>query len=95
MKFVEPSHLTGPDAAARKLMEIAHTAEAVQDGRINIEPINEPFLRQAARPPSSARVSTARSPGACGVTRAGPSCGSPQPGPSCSPERLEPGSQGT
>ena len=29
---------------ARKLMEIANTVEAVQDGRIHIEKINGPFL---------------------------------------------------
>ena len=32
MKFVEPSHYTDPDTAARKLVEIANAAEAVQDG---------------------------------------------------------------
>lgn len=37
MKFVEPSHLTDPDAAASKLVEIANAVEAVQDGRIYIE----------------------------------------------------------
>lgn len=37
MKFVEPSHFTDPDAAARKLVEIANAVEAVQDGRIYIE----------------------------------------------------------
>jgi hypothetical protein len=34
-----------PDAAARKLVEIANAAEAVQDGRIAIELINLPFLQ--------------------------------------------------
>ena len=34
----------GPEAAARKLIEIASTIEAVQDGRIFIEEINAPFL---------------------------------------------------
>jgi hypothetical protein len=33
-----------PDAAARKLVEIANAAEAMQDGRIHIELINAPFL---------------------------------------------------
>jgi hypothetical protein len=33
-----------PEAAARKLIEIASTIEAVQDGRIFIEEINPPFL---------------------------------------------------
>ena len=44
MKFVEPSHFTDPDAAARKLAEIANATEAVQDGRIYIELINAPML---------------------------------------------------
>jgi hypothetical protein len=33
MKFVESSHLTDPDVAARKLVEIADAAEPVEDGR--------------------------------------------------------------
>jgi hypothetical protein len=44
MKFVEPSRFTDPDAAARKLVEIANAVEPVQDGRIYIEKINGPFL---------------------------------------------------
>ena len=44
MKFVEPRSFTDPDAAARKLVEIANGVEAVQDGRIYIERVNEPFL---------------------------------------------------
>jgi hypothetical protein len=40
-KFVSP--LFGkPDAAARKLMELANAVEPVQDGRIHIEKINGP-----------------------------------------------------
>jgi hypothetical protein len=46
MKFVEPSHFTDPDAAARKLVEMANASEAVQDGRIFIERINIPFLEE-------------------------------------------------
>jgi hypothetical protein len=38
MKFVEPSHFTDPDTAARKLVEFANAVEAVQDERILIEP---------------------------------------------------------
>jgi hypothetical protein len=37
MKFVELSRFNDPDTAARKLVEIANAAEAVQDGRIYIE----------------------------------------------------------
>jgi hypothetical protein len=45
MKFVEPSHFTYPDAAARKLLEIANATEPAQDGRIYIELVNAAFLR--------------------------------------------------
>jgi hypothetical protein len=44
MKFVEPRPFADPEAAARKLMEIANSIEPVQDGRIHIELINGPFL---------------------------------------------------
>jgi hypothetical protein len=44
MKFVERQPLADPDIAARRLVEIANSAEAVQDGRIYIERVNEPFL---------------------------------------------------
>jgi hypothetical protein len=44
MKFVKPSHFADPDVAARKLVEIANAVEAVQDGRVYIERINDPFL---------------------------------------------------
>ena len=46
MKFVSPSHFTDPDAAARKLVQIANASEAVQDGRIYIELIRNPFLKE-------------------------------------------------
>ena len=44
MKFVDPRPSADPDAAARKLIEIANGVEAVQDGRIFIERVNGPFL---------------------------------------------------
>ena len=44
MKFVEHPPFADPDAAARKLVEIANGVEAVQNGRIYIERVNEPFL---------------------------------------------------
>ncbi len=50
MKFVSPSHFTDPDAAARKLVQIANVSEAVQDGRIYIELINNPFLKEGGTP---------------------------------------------
>jgi hypothetical protein len=50
MKFVEPDCITNPDAAARKLVEIANASEAVQEGRIYIELINAPFLKAGGTP---------------------------------------------
>ena len=41
-----------PDAAARKLIEIAHSVEPVQDGRIHIEKINWPFLHELRGSPA-------------------------------------------
>jgi hypothetical protein len=44
MKFSTHRPYADPEAAARKLLEIANTIEAIQDGRIHIEKINGPFL---------------------------------------------------
>jgi hypothetical protein len=43
-KSVAARPFADPDAAARKLIEIANGIEAVQDGRIYIEQVNAPFL---------------------------------------------------
>ena len=43
-KFVAAPPFADPDAAARKIVEIANGVEAVQDGRIYIERVNAPFL---------------------------------------------------
>jgi hypothetical protein len=45
MKLTSVRPFSDPDKAARKLIEIASTVEAVQDGRIHIELINTPFLQ--------------------------------------------------
>jgi hypothetical protein len=50
MKFISPSNFADPDAAARKLVEIANAAEAVQDGRIYIELVNGAFLKEGGTP---------------------------------------------
>jgi hypothetical protein len=51
MKFASDRPYSDPGTAARKLLEIANAAEAVQDGRIHIEKINAPFLfRERATP---------------------------------------------
>ena len=44
MKFIDRHPFADPDVAARKIVEIANDIEAVQDGRIYIERVNEPFL---------------------------------------------------
>ena len=44
MKYATNRPFADPEKAARKLLEIANSAEAVQDGRIHIEKINGPFL---------------------------------------------------
>jgi hypothetical protein len=50
MKFTSDRPFSDPDKAARKLIEIANTVEAVQDGRIHIELINAPFLQGGGSP---------------------------------------------
>ncbi|SFQ20638.1 hypothetical protein SAMN05216330_11920 [Bradyrhizobium sp. Ghvi] len=44
MKLMNERPYSDPEAAARKLVEIANGIEALQDGRIHIEKINAPFL---------------------------------------------------
>ena len=48
MKFIELYPFADADAAARKLVENAIGVEAVQDGRIYIGRVNEPFLAAGA-----------------------------------------------
>ena len=43
-KIVAERRFADPDAAARKIVEIANDVEAVQNGRIYIERVNAPFL---------------------------------------------------
>jgi hypothetical protein len=45
MKFATERPYADPEAAARKLIEIANTVGAIQDGRIHVEKINWPFLQ--------------------------------------------------
>jgi hypothetical protein len=44
VKYTADRPFADPDKAARKLIEIANSAEAYMDGRIPIEAINGPFL---------------------------------------------------
>jgi hypothetical protein len=52
MKFIDPHPFADPDAAARKLLELANGFEPVQDGGIYIEKINGPFLFQLKGTPA-------------------------------------------
>lgn len=44
MKYAGNRPYADPEKAARKLLEIANATEAVQDGRIHMEPVNRQFL---------------------------------------------------
>ncbi|WBL78795.1 hypothetical protein I3J27_38700 [Bradyrhizobium xenonodulans] len=47
MKLIGERPYSDPEAAARKLVELAKSIQAVQDGRIYIEKINAPFLSKS------------------------------------------------
>ena len=51
-KFVAPRPFADPDAAARKIVELANEFEPIQDGRIYIEKINGPMLFQLKATPA-------------------------------------------
>jgi hypothetical protein len=51
IKFKNDRPYADPEAAARKLIEIANSVEAVQAGRIYIEKINWPFLSELGGTP--------------------------------------------
>jgi len=51
-KFIQPRPYANPEAAARKIVELAYAVEPVQDGRIHIEKINEPLLFQLKGTPA-------------------------------------------
>jgi hypothetical protein len=52
MKFVANRSFADPEAAARKLMEIANSVKPVQDGRIHIEKINWPMRHDLKATPA-------------------------------------------
>jgi hypothetical protein len=51
-KFVQPRPYADPEVAARKIVELAHAFEPIQDGRIYIEAINGPMLYQHKATPA-------------------------------------------
>ncbi|MGJ4944138.1 hypothetical protein ACQR1W_26435 [Bradyrhizobium sp. HKCCYLS1011] len=52
MKFVEAPPYATPEAAARKLMEIARPLKPVQDRRPHIEKVNRPMLGEFGATPA-------------------------------------------
>jgi hypothetical protein len=60
MKYVADCPFADPEAAARKLIELANAFEPVQDGRIYIEKINEPFLYQLKGTPAEYKAGLLR-----------------------------------
>ena len=56
MKLTTDRPFVDPEKAARKLVEIANAVEPVQDGRIHIEKINEPFLFKEGGNPAEYRA---------------------------------------
>ena len=50
VKFAVDRSFADPDAAARKLVEIANGAEAVRDGQLDIELINAALSQAPMKP---------------------------------------------
>ena len=77
-----------PEKAARKIVEIANSVEAVQDGRIYIELINGPFLFREKGTPDEykAGLDLAIERGWLELDRSGTLSGSHKRAPTCSPE---------
>jgi hypothetical protein len=55
-KFVQPRPFANAEAAARKILELAHAYEPIQDGRIYIEAINGSMLFQHKATPAEYRA---------------------------------------
>jgi hypothetical protein len=56
MKFVAARPFADPEAAARKLVELANAFEPIQGGRIYIEKINGPFPSELKGTPAEYRA---------------------------------------
>ena len=55
-EFAADRPYSDPEKAARKIVEIANSVEAVQDGKIYIERINGPFLFREKGTPDEYRA---------------------------------------
>ena len=62
MKYATARPYSDPEKAARRMLEIANSVEAIQDGRIHVEKINGPFLfRDGGAQPNTAPACSSRS----------------------------------
>ena len=52
MRLTADRPYADPEKAARKILEIANSTEAIQDGRIHIEKISGPFLYREGGTPA-------------------------------------------
>jgi hypothetical protein len=89
MKLTEDRPYANPEAAARKLIELANAVEAAQHGRIHIELHNGPMLFELKATPAEYRagLKLAIESGWLKMHGSGTSCSSPRPAPSYLPDR--------
>ena len=59
-KYVQPRPYADPEAAARKLIEIANSLEPYMDGRLLVERINGPFLYEHKGSPAEYGAASSR-----------------------------------
>jgi hypothetical protein len=52
MKYATERLFADPEKVARRILEIANSVEAIQDGRIHVEKINGPFLFRGGGSPA-------------------------------------------
>jgi hypothetical protein len=91
MKYATERLFADPEKAARRLMEHAQAFEPIQDGRIYIEEINDPFLFGDKGTPAeySAGLELAISRGWLEMHESGNTWNSRHPAPICSPDRWQ------
>jgi hypothetical protein len=84
MKLSADRPFADPEEAARKLIEIATTVEAVQDRLIYIERVNGPFLKAGGNPAEYRPASNSQSAAAgCWDMNPAPTSSSPRQAPRC------------
>jgi hypothetical protein len=92
VKYTTDRQFADPEMAARKLLEIANSVEAIQDGRIHIEKINGPFLFKEGGSPAEygAGLALAVASGWLWLHESGTSVKLHRAARSCSPDCRQP-----